>query len=95
MDFGPCIGQSPRFVLLVCAYVLIPPLFLFSAQQGGTCIICKQECLAHKCQSCHNNCHAIEPCGKPVGEEGYGGNVICANCSANNESKGMYSFDAS
>ena len=44
------------------------------------CHVCMQEVgTAHKCRNCHNNIHIF--CGIKIGEEGYGQEVICSNCS--------------
>ena len=40
---------------------------------------------AHKCVKCKGFVHLI--CGKAIGEEGYGQEVICFNCSASDESE--------
>lgn len=46
---------------------------------GISCVWCKRAVgSAHKCTKCDFPCHII--CGKPVGEEGYGQEVICNIC---------------
>ena len=50
------------------------------------CHICMQDVgKAHKCKKCRKSVHIF--CGIRVGEEGYGQNVICFDCS-NKEVRG-------
>eukprot|EP00794_Sanderia_malayensis_P004346 gene4346-4925_t len=57
--------------------------FQFQNLQENYCCVCKQICESHHCFSCGKNCHPF--CGTAVGEEGYGGRVLCTTCKQNDE----------
>ena len=44
-----------------------------------SCVVCGEETSGgHSCPRCFGNIHII--CGRPEGEEGYGGSVVCPPC---------------
>jgi hypothetical protein len=49
------------------------------------CVSCGKVCSgAHRCKSCKQICHQIEPCAIPDGEneEGFGTEVLCRHCAS-------------
>ena len=66
----------------LCKFLCCLGLFLLQTMENNrtnVCKVCKLDVGGgHKCQECQEIVHL--PCGKGVGEEGYGQFVVCGIC---------------